>query len=408
MHRFYDYLNDYNVSYVLDEFIESKNNGIDRQRWSPLIPASQYFQALTEFTKYGTFMKFPTKKIYQWMGIIMKNTAILISNTELAGHSMYLPIDDILDAFFYDDEEKMEYYRDHDDELYEYLDDIGLYDWMVMPDDSYAWSDFGIEPICEIIKEYNDSLSPEKTIVLINRILDVTHARGDLSSIFIEGGKKTLTQISNGINESTMLMREGNENKSFDINIFKFIKSFKSRIKYCNETLKYIGGGSSRKAYMIDNDKVLKIAINKKGIAQNEVETDAGLSLYDIAPIIYDFDDDDYLWIESELAHPITPIEFKKIVGLDFKKVAEAFRFFYYKKNNIKGHMPFSLTKEEYNDMWDNEWMGNMFAYMADFDIPYGDLCVFKHYGMVYRNGKPKIVILDTGYNNEVQKLYYK
>ena len=46
MHKFYEYLEDYNVRYVLDSFLDDKENGIDRQNWSPLIPANQYQQAL--------------------------------------------------------------------------------------------------------------------------------------------------------------------------------------------------------------------------------------------------------------------------------------------------------------------------------------------------------------------------
>ena len=62
MHKFYEYLEDYNVRYVLDSFLDDKENGIDRQNWSPLIPANQYQQALSEFVKYGKFLIFPIVK----------------------------------------------------------------------------------------------------------------------------------------------------------------------------------------------------------------------------------------------------------------------------------------------------------------------------------------------------------
>ena len=80
----------------------------------------------------------------------------------------------------------------------QYLDEIGLYDWMTMPDGSDAWSDFGLQPIYKLLTQYNDDYTPEKTLVLINKILDVYHQRGDLSSIFIQGGTSSLTSISNG------------------------------------------------------------------------------------------------------------------------------------------------------------------------------------------------------------------
>lgn len=410
MHKFYEYLEEYDVRYVLYCFLEDKKNGIDKQNWNPLIQPTQYQQALNEFVKYGKFIRFPSNKIYQWMGIIMKNTAILMANTELAGHTMYLPTDEIIDVFFYEDEEKTSYYEENPDELMDFLDDIGLYDWMVMPDDSYAWSDFGIEPICKIIEEYNESLPPEKVIVLINKILDITHMRGDLSSIFIEGGRKSLTNISYGYNESIVskdIMSEMAYPSSFDMEAFKSIKSFKDRIKYCSQRLKILGTGSSRRAYKVDDEKVLKIAINRKGIAQNEVETDQGIGLYEVAPVIYDFDDDNFLWIESEIARPVNPKEFKNIVGYDFSKVSEAFIKFDLSRKGKKYNPP-TLTQEEYDDMWENDWVSNMFRYMGDFEIPYVDLTILKHYGIVSRKGKPYVVLIDTGLNNNVYDKYYR
>ena len=125
--------------------------------------------------------------------MVAKNTAILIANTNLAGHSMNFPGEEVAD--FAESIDGIQIGDDYD-EGSEWLAEKGLYDWMSMPDGSDAWSDFGIEPLCEIIKEYNDNLPPEKVLVLVNRALDITHCRGDISSIFIQGGSKTLTKIS--------------------------------------------------------------------------------------------------------------------------------------------------------------------------------------------------------------------
>lgn len=288
---FYEYLEEYNESYVLDRFAENPHG---KQDWGVLINPSMYEKALQEFTRYGHFQRFPTKYIYQWMGIIMKNTAILMANTNLAGHangfnyeavfdfieSYYGDRDAFLDgdekiwveiseneimSFISDDEVKFpineengihkdgqydlfmnqaqaDAYDKKKEELkqarlktkrtasykkkiqtainninqdnyhyrieskdgryylvssmFDFLNDIGLYDWMVMPDGSDAWSDFGLEPLMEIINEYNSDLSPEKVIVIVNKALDVYHQRGDMASIFVEGGTKALSQIS--------------------------------------------------------------------------------------------------------------------------------------------------------------------------------------------------------------------
>ena len=73
---------------------------------------------------------------------------------------------------------------------------MGLYDWMQAPDGSDAWSDYGIDPILKIINEYDENLPPEKVLVLVNKVLDVYHCRGDLSSMFITGGKSSLNKIA--------------------------------------------------------------------------------------------------------------------------------------------------------------------------------------------------------------------
>lgn len=192
--KFYDYLEDYDVYYVLSEFF---NNPQGKQNWGVLINPEMYAKALREFTRYGKIVSFPTKYIYQWMGIIMKNTAILIANTDLVGHSNSFPSEEVSE--YAERIDGIEIEPDYD-ECSRWLDEKGLYDWMSMPDGSDAWSDFGLSPLLEIIKEYNEDLPPEKVLVLVNRALDVYHQRGDMASIFVQGGTKALSRISEEIN----------------------------------------------------------------------------------------------------------------------------------------------------------------------------------------------------------------
>ena len=198
-HPYWDMLNDYDAWYVFDCFSQNKD------LWRPLIQPEMYQQALREFTKYGKFIKFPTKYIYQWMGIIMKNTAILRACTEICGHSNSVPVEEFIEFFFGGDEAMFEEYKeshnfDNDyDAMWEYLYEKGWDDYSKLPDGSDAISDYGIRPLEQIISEYNSDLEPEKVIVLINRLLDVVHCRGDIASMFIVGGSKTLSTISEEI-----------------------------------------------------------------------------------------------------------------------------------------------------------------------------------------------------------------
>lgn len=195
-HPYYDKMNDYDVYYVLSAIKYNDNF------WTPLINPMMYEKALSEFVKFGYISNFPEKYIYQWIGIIMKNTATLRACTEIAGHDMYYPIEALIDVFFEGDTDKFEEYKsengiDDDTDAYDmFCDENGIYDKLKLPDGSDGWSDYGIDPLEELIAQYNRNMKPEEVLVLINKILDVTHQRGDLSSIFIEGGAKSLTKIS--------------------------------------------------------------------------------------------------------------------------------------------------------------------------------------------------------------------
>ena len=314
--NFEDYYEEMSAYDTINKFVEDMNNGRQTQNWAPLINPSMYQKALQIFTKQGNLDGFPERYIYQWIGIIMRNTIQLEINSELAGHSMSCPLDDLSDSHmneyikqklgftvldwgsdvtleitpqylisflqhehlspaekeyvdtylennnineeaihqtgdnkgqmvmflsqpeldYYDSEKALrtkinniqglidifnEHNKEHENranfgvsddvlsvneqgqlllqmDLSRLLDMIGFYDWMQMPDGSDAWSDYGLRPLFEILQEYNDNKStPEQTLVLINRALDVSHPRGDMASIFIEGGSRTLTQISN-------------------------------------------------------------------------------------------------------------------------------------------------------------------------------------------------------------------
>ena len=121
-----------------------------------------------------------------------------------------------------------------------------------------------------------------------------------------EGGKEYWLDE---LNESQELREDYPSH--FDMEHFKSLKTFAQRIRYCDANLKRIGGGSSRIVFKIDDQKVLKLAKNKKGIVQNDTEIDRGNDTYYSSILAQVFDsDDDGLWVEMELATPINKYEF--------------------------------------------------------------------------------------------------
>lgn len=352
-HIFYDYLEEYSAFEVFNML----NN--DENLFSPLINPSMYQKALNEFTKFGELKTFPTKYIYQWFGIIMKNTAILSTLTDIAGHSSYFPIDDFIEVYFDGERELFDEYKerlgeDHDfSAAWEYLEHKGICDKMKLPDGSDAWSDYGLEPILKLIKEYNENLTPEQVLVLINKILDVTHARGDLASMFIEGGSKTLSMISSTgyINEEKYIAYHGSPSREIVTGKFKKGKTgylgpgiyFSEDKDYSRRYAKKMGSGS---LYTVE------IILNKPLIVTSDNPTKEFLKTIYKTDTVYNKREAK----QSNITYLINSSDVKKFLNLGYDGViwdyADNKEYVLYDNSNIK-----ILNNEFINE---NKQMSNM------------------------------------------------
>lgn len=195
---------------------------------------------------------------------------------------------------------------------------------------------------------------------------------------------------------------------SFNMDDFKKLSSFNQRIKYCQENLKRISSGSSRIVYLIDNTKVLKLAKNKKGIAQCGVEISYGNDNYigDILAKIFDYHPDG-LWVEMELARKVKKEDFKRIIGFSFKDFCVALNNYSLTAGKNKYSHELPLDKNIYEAMWEDEFCYDIFNYIGNYDIQFQDLLRLNSYGIVNRNGEEKIVIIDYGLTNKVYSNYY-
>lgn len=202
---------------------------------------------------------------------------------------------------------------------------------------------------------------------------------------------------------------------NFDLNEFSKLTSFLKRKEYCDKHLTKLGRGSSRIAYQVDDDKVLKIAYNKKGIAQNQSEYQTSSDRYDIMARVYEYNRD-YLWLEMELAKPLKEKDFMRIYGIKF---SDLYSFIYdvsllYNKK-IKIHREKSIL---YND-YDKEEMSkykqelkilldNIYYYLTDFMPTVDDFQIIKNWGLVKRDNKEVAVIVDYGLTEEIFNTYYR
>lgn len=197
---------------------------------------------------------------------------------------------------------------------------------------------------------------------------------------------------------------------SWSIEVFKNLKSFAKRVSYCNQHLQRISSGSSRIVYKIDDEKVLKLAKNRKGLAQNEQEISVGNDYYldDLVATVFESDPNN-LWVEMELARKVTPKVFFDIVNVSFDVYCQALRYYHREVTGNRGPITrYEMKPENMDELWENEFVSRMLDYIGNYSPPVGDLCAPSTYGVVKRNGKEQIVMVDFGLNQEVYDSHYK
>ncbi len=194
---------------------------------------------------------------------------------------------------------------------------------------------------------------------------------------------------------------------SWNIETFKSLKSFSKRVVYCNQNLQRLASGSSRIAYKIDEEKVLKLAKNRKGIAQNSVERDYYVqqSYGDFVAKVFDVDGND-LWLEMELAKKLNPSRFKALIGVDVKLVGD-YLMHKDKIDNSQNSWRFNDDEKTINMLNENEWVQQVYSLCREVDLSPGDFGRISSYGEVIRNGKPTVVIIDMGLSKSVWNDFY-
>lgn len=190
---------------------------------------------------------------------------------------------------------------------------------------------------------------------------------------------------------------------NWNVEEFKKLKSFNKRIQYCEEKLTRISSGSSRIVYKIDESKVLKLAKNQKGIAQNEAEINFSNDyMWDgITAEIFN-DDENSLWVEMELARKVTPTIWMNIVGMSLNDMMDCVRFVEGQKSSYSKNIPPML-----DEAYENEFTSRILDLIANYDIPSGDFGKYSTYGVVNRKGEDDIVIIDYGLTTDVMNKHY-
>jgi hypothetical protein len=189
---------------------------------------------------------------------------------------------------------------------------------------------------------------------------------------------------------------------SFSFDEFNKISSHIGKLRYANTHLQRITSGSSRTVYKVDDEKVLKIAKNKKGLDQNASESDWSIHSYGISATVFNHSEDDF-WVEMELAKRVSPSRFKALTGISFVDLQVALRHLEYRSKRYSVYQPPKPDPK----IFENEFYQNLERFIYDYDFPTGDLARLNSYGEVLREGEPKIVLIDFGGSRHVINKHY-
>lgn len=152
-----------NLDTLYQQFENDDKNGIKFKRWN-VIPSEQYKNLLGRYTLGNEISK---DVIMEWFkAIIFPNIRDIEIFTEAYNRKEF-----------------------------EYTPFIR---WSRFPDKTMAWTD-SLHSLIKLSYKYNDDMSAEEMLALLNMIINVGHFNGDLASAFIEGGCEMCKKISESV-----------------------------------------------------------------------------------------------------------------------------------------------------------------------------------------------------------------
>lgn len=174
------------------------------------------------------------------------------------------------------------------------------------------------------------------------------------------------------------------------------IKSYRGKLKYAEKYFKLIGEGTSRVVYKVDDERVLKLAKNKKGLVQNEVEI-TFRNVNSVTAKIFDYDDDN-LWVEMELAKKMTDNKFLELNGFSLEEMYNFFLMRYYS----------SFDYSDYSEnLVNSDLIKNLDELIETYGLSPRDVGHGSSWGVVLRDGEQTSVLVDFGMSKNVYYSYY-
>ena len=173
LYEYHDLVDDAHHEVIRD----FKANPTQKQAW-PVVPAARLIKIYNDYIKMG-FVR-DSKGLDEIAQVMINNTNKLYANTFFMKHTQSDP-----KHWFADQEEHWD--DNLDQQFIEHVED-----------DNGAWkiSDYALKPLMELsLKLYSED-NDEQKLQLIDRMLNIIHARSDCAAFFVEGGRATLNQLA--------------------------------------------------------------------------------------------------------------------------------------------------------------------------------------------------------------------
>lgn len=188
----------------------------------------------------------------------------------------------------------------------------------------------------------------------------------------------------------------------FDFQDFKSLESYSDKISYAQDKLEFIGSGSSRSVFALDEKRVLKIASNENGIVHNNVEKHySGLGWERLARNI-DYDDD-FMWLVAERA---TPIDNERFEGIFKISINDLYVHLYHRRLGIFSEDRNEKTPiadymidiiEKKRKTMDNPLVKEIIQMSEKLEFNTSDLARIENWGIREIEGNPFPIITDYG-----------
>ena len=215
------------------------------------------------------------------------------------------------------------------------------------------------------------------------------------------------------LSESQLVSLKEATDGEFSLIELNKIDDFKQKVLYCQKHLgDYIGSGSSRVVFQIDDEKVLKLAFNDAGVEQNIEEYKWADGRYSIFPKIFDFDKNGS-WIISEFVLPAEKEDFdyffSKYNKAPWIRKWSEFVEFIWSLDAIQNGYDWRIYNDSKIDaLCKNPLFGEIYDYVISNNIPIGDLTTINNWGLAKRNGDAMPVVLDAGWREGLNDEFYR